>query len=61
MPAAEPPASSAPNKALPGTRRCLFPLCGKEEVKASPPCGERSLQEKVSPLDRRKWRTREGS
>jgi hypothetical protein len=55
MPIAEPPASSAPGKALP------FPLNGKEEVKASPPCGEGSLQEKVSPLAGRKWRTREGS
>jgi hypothetical protein len=55
MPMAEPPA-----------RHCLAPglafsLCGEEEVKASPPCGEESLQEMVSPLARRKWCTREGS
>jgi hypothetical protein len=55
MPMVEPPASYAPGKALP------FPLCREEEVKASPPCGQGSLQEKVSPLAGRKWRTREGS
>jgi hypothetical protein len=37
-----------------------FPSVGKEEVKASPPCGEGSLREKASPLAGRKWHT-EGS
>jgi hypothetical protein len=36
------------------------PYAGKEKIKASPPCGEGSLQEKVSPLVGRKWRAREG-
>jgi hypothetical protein len=31
-----------------------FPFAGKEEKKASPPCGEGSLQAKAFPLARRK-------
>jgi hypothetical protein len=61
MPAAEPPASSALGKALPGIRRGLPPFAVKEKMKASPPCGEGSLREKASPLAERKWRAREGS
>jgi hypothetical protein len=37
------------------------PFAGKDKMKASPPCREGSLQEKVSPPARRKWHTREGS
>jgi hypothetical protein len=61
MPALEPPASSALGKALPGVRQGLPPFAVKEKMKASPSCGEGSLQEKVSPLAERKWHAREGS
>jgi hypothetical protein len=38
----------------------VVPLYREKEVKTSPPCGEGSLQEKVSLLPGREWRTREG-
>jgi hypothetical protein len=44
MPAVEPPASSALGKALSDVRRGLPRFAVKEKMKASPPCGEGSLQ-----------------
>jgi hypothetical protein len=38
----------------------VAPLYGEKDVKTSPPCREGSLQEKVSLLPGREWRTREG-
>jgi hypothetical protein len=58
MPATGSPASWAPGKVLPGLGRCRSP--GEKDVKTSPPCGEGSLQEKVSLLPERDWHTREG-
>jgi hypothetical protein len=61
MPAVEPLASSSLGKALSGIRRGLPPLLGRRRRRPLPPSGEGCLQEKVSPLDRRNWRMREGS
>jgi hypothetical protein len=54
-----------PWQAGPPARCCrvsgvVAPLYGEKDVKTSPPCGEGSLQEKVSLLPGRYWRTREG-
>jgi hypothetical protein len=60
-PVAEPPTSSVLGKALPSVRQGLPPFAGKDKMNVFPPCGEGSLQEKVSPLAGRKWHIREGS
>jgi hypothetical protein len=50
-----------PRQGVDGRQVLPFLLHRVEEVNASPPCRAGSLQEKVSPLAGRKWRTKEGS
>jgi hypothetical protein len=49
MPATGSPASCAPDKELPGTRRCLFPLRGEGSEGLSPLCGGKLAREGFSP------------
>jgi hypothetical protein len=55
------PGKLCPRQGIVERQALPFTLYREEEVKASPPCEEGSLQEKVSPLAGRKWCTREGS
>ena len=50
-----------PQQGVAGRQMRPSPFAGKEKTKASPPCGEGSLQAKAFPLAGRKYRTREGS